>query len=57
MANPVVSATAAEWQYQPNSFLLSYCNSQGLDPAGHYVESRDPGDYQPLMFDIYVRPA
>lgn len=57
MADPVVSATAEEWRYQPNSFLVSYCNSQKLDPAGYYVESRSPGEYLPLMFDIYARPA
>lgn len=55
MADPVVSATAEEWNYQPNSFLLSYCNSQNLDPAKFYVESSKADEYAPLMLAIYAR--
>lgn len=55
MANPVVSATAEEWRYQPNSFLLSYCNSQHLDPGQYYVDTRSPDGATPMMYDIYAR--
>lgn len=55
MADPVVSAMAEEWRYQPNSFLLSYCNGQHLDPGQYYVDTRSPDGATPMMYDIYAR--
>lgn len=49
----VAEAPAADWNFQLNSFLLSYCNANGLDPAAHFCEANTPAEYEPLMFLLY----
>lgn len=53
----VIQAPAADWNFQLNSFLLSYCNAYGLDPEAHFCEANTPAEYEPLMFLLYRKQS
>lgn len=50
----VASDRADFWAFNPQNYILSYCNGLGLNPANYYCEAKQDGSTGLVTF--YIHP-
>ena len=54
MSNPIFTDRADSYNFNPNNLRITYCNTHGLDPNAHYVDSvRDKAGH--VQFSLHER--
>lgn len=50
----VAQDLASNWGFNPQNFLMSYCNANSVSPAGYYVEDKQDGSTGTIWY--YIHP-